>query len=338
MTSLTIGDMAQSLALRRQNTDLKATLNRLTQEMASGQKADLAQATSGDFRALAGIDHRLAALDARKTATAEAGLFVTTLQQGLDVVQGLASDVAPALSQAGTTGSPIQVRTVAFDARQRLFSAVSALNVRAGDRYALSGVATDRQPLSGAQDILDGLKGAIAGQAAVSGVVAAVDAWFDAPAGGGGFLDSVYGGSATALAPFGTGEGDVASVTLTAADPPLRETLKGLALAGIVAEGALAGDSAGQAGLLQVAGQRLLAADGSMAELRGNLGSVEAAIAAAETRNSAEAAALQTARGTIAAADPYETGTALEAARSRLETLYALTARLSRLSLADFLR
>ncbi|MBS0562943.1 MAG: flagellar biosynthesis protein FlgL [Proteobacteria bacterium] len=338
MTSLTIGDMAQTLALRRQNSDLKATLNRLTEEMTSGQKADLAQATSGDFRALAGIDHSLAALGAFKTSTAEAGLFVTTLQQGLDVVQGLASDAAPALSQAGTTGSPTQVRTAAFDARQRLFSAVSAMNLRAGDRYALSGVATDRQPLSGAQDILDGLKGAIAGQVTVSGAVAAADAWFDAPAGGGGFLDSVYGGSATALAPFRLGEGDEASVTLTAADPTLRETLKGLALAGIVAEGALAGDSAGQAGLLQAAGQRLLAAGSGMAELRGNLGSTEGAIAAAEAHNGAEAAALQTARSAITAADPYETGTALEAARTQLETLYTLTARLSRLTLADYLR
>ena len=40
----------------------------------------------------------------------------------------------------------------------------------------------------------------------------------------------------------------------------------------------------------------------------------------------------------IVAADPFETANALEAAKTQLETLYALTARLSRLNLADYLR
>ena len=338
MTTLTTGDMAQTYLLRRQNTDLKTALNRLTQEMGSGQQSDLARATSGDLRTLAGIDHSLATLASYKTAASEAELFATTLQSALDTTQTVAADVAPSLVQAGTTGDPTQVRATAFDARQRLFSAASALNVRAGDRYALSGDAIDHPPLSGAQDILDGLMTATAGQITVSGVTAAVDAWFNAPSGGGGFLDTAYGGSAVPLAPFRIGPGEQASVTLTAADPTLRATLKGLALAALVAEGALAGDQAGQAGLLQNAGQDLLAANSDLAGLRGNLGSVEGQIADVQTRNNATSTALQVTRGGITAADPYETANALEATQTQLETLYTLTARLSRLSLADFLR
>lgn len=338
MTSVTTGDMSQAYVLSRQNAGLKATVTRLTQEMTSGQKADLAQATAGDFRALAGIDHSLAGLGAYKTATAEAGLFASTLQQALETTQSLAADAAPTLAQAGTAGNPTQVRAAAFDARQRLFSAVSALNVRAGDRYALSGAATEKAPLTGAQDILDGLMTAIGGQTTVSGAVSAVDAWFAAPAGGGGFRDTVYGGSTNPLSPFRIGEGKEASVTLTADDPTLKDTLKSLALAAIVAEGALPGDTAAQSGLLQAAGQKLMSSNSDLADLRGNLGSIEGHIAEVETRNGAETTALQLARGTITAADPYETGTALEAAQTQLETLYTLTARLSRLSLADFLR
>ena len=37
-------------------------------------------------------------------------------------------------------------------------------------------------------------------------------------------------------------------------------------------------------------------------------------------------------------ADPYRTATDLQAAQTRLETLYVLTARLSRLNLTEYLR
>ena len=103
----------------------------------------------------------------------------------------------------------------------------------------------------------------------------------------------------------------------------LKDTLKSLALAAIVAEGALPGDTAAQSGLLQAAGQKLMSSNSDLADLRGNLGSIEGHIAEVETRNGAETTALQLARGTITAADPYETGTALEAAQTQLEAVWS---------------
>ena len=47
-----IGDLAQSLVMRRQNTLLKGQLNNLTQELASGRKSDVGQSLSGDFALL----------------------------------------------------------------------------------------------------------------------------------------------------------------------------------------------------------------------------------------------------------------------------------------------
>ena len=226
----------------------------------------------------------------------------------------------------------------AFDARQKLHSAVSALNVRVGDRYLLSGTATDAKPLSGAQDILDALGTAITGQVTASGVITAIASWFDAPAGGGGYLDTVYGGSATPLAPFAIGSEEEASMAITASDTTLRATLKGLALAAMVAEGALPGDDVGRALMVKTAGQILMTANTDLATLRGNLGSVEGHINDIATRNQAESSSLEIARSDIVAADPFATANKLEAVKTRLETLYTLTARLSRLSLADYLR
>ena len=156
--------------------------------------------------------------------------------------------------------------------------------------------------------------------------------------GGGGYLDAVYGGSAVPLAPFAIGTDDVASMTITATDDTLRGTLKGLALAAMVAEGALPGDDTGRALLVKTAGQMLMTANTDLATLRGNLGSVEGHISDVATRNGAEASSLEIARSDIIAADPFSTASELEAVKTRLETLYTLTARLSRLSLADYLR
>lgn len=337
MTRVSIGDVAQTFLLRRQTTDMKAALQRLTQEMGSGRKADLAAAVSGDFRALAGIEHSLSTLASYRTAAAEAGLVAETLQTSLESVQTLAGDLAPVLAAAGTTGNPTQVATAAFDARQKLYTAVSALNVRVGDRYLLSGAATDRKPILGGQDLLAALNGAIAGQTTASGIAAAVTAWFDAPAGGGGYADTIYGGSATPLSPIAIGEGESAVIGLTADDDTLRDTLKGLALGALVAEGALPNDPAARAWLVRAAGETLMTATTDLAGLRANLGSVEGHIQAIATRNTAEASALEIARGEIVAADPYATASELEAVTTQLETLYTLTARLSRLTLTDFL-
>lgn len=338
MTRVSIGDMAQALLLRRHGTELKSTINTLTAELSSGRKSDLAAAVSGDFRTLGGLEHRLSTLASYKTATTEASLFSGSLQASFEAVQTIVADLGPAMTAAGTTGGATGVATTGADARQKLFSAVSALNARIGDRYLLSGAATDKKPIVGAQEILNALNAAVAGQTTTAGIVSTVTAWFDAPPGGGGYIDTVYGGSAAPLSPFVIGEGESATVATTASDETIRKSLMGLSLGALVAEGALGGDPAARAQLIRTAGEVLISSTSDLVGLRANLGSVEAHIATVATRNAAESSALAISRNDIVAADPYATASELEAVTTQLETLYALTSRLSRLTLTDFLR
>lgn len=338
MNYVSTGDMAQAVQMRRHNVELQRHLSRLTDELTSGVKADLAEAVSGDFKALAGIDHSLEMLRAYKTATDEAELFTGALQAAFETVQEMTTDLAPGLANAATTGTRMIVDTAAMDARQTFHSIVAALNTQVADRFLLSGDATDRRPIVGAQEILDALKAVTAGQVTGAGVATSVAAWFDAPVGGGGYLDMIYGGSAMPLTPFHVGPGDQVAMDITAAVPEIRDILEGLALSALVAEGVLPGDDPGRALLVRTSAAALISANGEMAGLRARLGAVEGRIADTATRNTAERAALEIARTRIIAADPYETASALEAVQTQIETLYTLTARLSRLSLADFLR
>ena len=337
MTTVSIGNLARDFQLRQQNAALQTRLSTLTKEMTTGMKSDVADAVAGDFKPLAGLSHSIGLLEGYRTVASEAALFAESLQNVLGTVQSLAEDVAPSLLDAGTAGRAQMIETTTIDARQKLRSAVSALNTQIADRFLLSGRATDRAPITGAQEMLNALSAATAGQTTASGVISTVQAWFDAPPGGGGFRDVIYNG-AGAQGTVDIGANDSVALDVTALDPAILDTLKGLALATLVADGALTGDDAGRALITRTAGETIIGASSSLATLRARVGTIEAHIDASASRNATERGALTTARAALVEADPYETATALQSVQTQIETLYSVTARLSRLSLADFLR
>ncbi len=177
---------------------------------------------------------------------------------------------------------------------------------------------------------------AIAAETTAVGVEAAIDNWFFAP--GGGFETTGYLGSDQPVGSFRLSEFDTESVGLTAADPAIRGMLKGFAMATLSGDGRSSLNSSERLDLAQMAGERLLSSESEMAVVRASVGSAEARIDTISARNAAEITSLEIAKADITAIDPYRTATELEAVRTQLETLYTLTARLSRLSLADFLR
>jgi flagellar hook-associated protein 3 FlgL len=109
-------------------------------------------------------------------------------------------------------------------------------------------------------------------------------------------------------------------------------------MAALLDRGILAGNAGERARLAERAGRELLSSEDARIMLAARIGSVEAQIEAARTRNGAEETALGILRSDIGSVDPYEAATRLEAASSQLESLYLVTARVSRLSLVEFLR
>jgi len=340
MAQVGLGDMAQAHQTRRGIAEAKLAVARLSAELASGRKADVAAATGGDLAALAAVERAIGRAAAFATAAEEAAAFAGAAQAALGTVADTLADLGPRLLGFASTSAPAQIAATARDGRMRLDAMVAALNVQAAGRHVFAGTETGTAPLADPAALVAALTAATAGQTTVAGVVAAVDAWFDAPAGGGGFADAAYLGGTTPLAPFRLGErsGDEAAVAVTAADPALRAALKGAALAALVDAGTFAGDAVAQGQLLRQAGEAAVAAADGVTDLRAGIGVAEAAIGAAATRLGAERAALSAARAEIAAADPYLTATALGEAEQRLELVFAVTARLARLGLADYLR
>ena len=246
----------------------------------------------------------------------------------------MASTLGPALLAASGGTTVIQINAVAGEARQKLETAVALYNTDLAGRALFAGVATDGRATTDTQTLLAALDTEIIGATSALDVATRVTNWFNAPT---GYAALGYLGAAP-LAPLAVAPGETADLGFTAADPGIRDTLKGLAMAALLGRGALAGNAPARADLARRAGEDLINSATSRADMAARLGTVEAQIATASVRNTAETSALQIARTGITAVDPYETASKLEATRQQLETLYALTARISRLSLVDFLR
>lgn len=336
MSFVTIGDLSRTFLLRSSNSEIKARLTRLGEEMASGQTADPAARVRGDFRPVAALERSLSLLDAYDVATDELTLAADSTQAALEQLTNMAQSLGPDLLDMSITTGANGLQTLAFSTRQALDQAVAALNTSVAGRSLFAGSATDTAPLAGSDAIFAAVAADVAGMTTAPDVLAAVDAWFDTP--GGGFETVAYQGAGAPAGPVRVADGQNMRLEVTAADPEIRNLLKGLVLGALLTDDTiLAGNAGARAELGRAAGERLIAADAQVIGRRAEVGLVQERIETVRTGNAASRDVLTMARSRILEVDPYETATALKATETQLETLYAITARLSRLSLADYI-
>lgn len=333
MSLVSLGDLAQSLILRRNMHHTKLQVQILSQEMTTGITSDIARHLRGDLGPLNGLNQTLSQLEGYKSVTTELELFAGSMQVALENLDGFASALATPLQSASVAGDAASIDAMGAEAQQKFEAAIGLLNTRVGDRALFSGKATDRAPLPDGSAILAQLQGLVANETTAEGVRDAVVAWFDDPAG----YSALYAGG-DALAPVDIGQGEDARLVVTAEADGVIETLKGLAVAALTAEGATSLSVGGRAALGIMAGTSLMASQSARADMRADLAVTENRISAAQTRNSAETTALEIARARLVEVDAYEAATELTSAQTRLETIYAITSRLSSLNLASYLR
>ena len=335
MSLIGFGDLAQSNSMRFHMAQTKTDISRLSQELTNWRAADTPRHVSGDLGPLLALDSSLARLDGDGAVTRELSLFAEALQTGLATVSEVALTTSNGLIAASGTATATHVNTAASAAHSALRSTLSTLNARFGDRTLFAGMDTSGQAMASADTMMAAIETAVAaaGASDVASVEAAIDAWFAAP---GGYEGAVYlGGQPLAGVPVSAGES--VALDITANDPAMRITLKGLAMATLVDRGIFPGQTGLQKDLAQRAGEVLLAGETDRAYLAARLGGMQSQIDLAQTRNESEASALGMARVGMVEIDPYETATRLQDAETQLELIYTLTARISRLSLADYL-
>lgn len=333
MTLTTLGDLSSHFMLRRQNVALRTEMQRLTQELSTGQTAQPIRHLSGDFGILADIEQRMTGNAAFRQAAIEAKGTTTAMQNALGGLQDMTVGLASALMTTSDSGLLESGRTAAGTAREVLDQAVSLLNTQVAGRSLFAGQEVAMPALAASETIMQDLKLAVAGLGAADDIKAAVDAWFDGP--GAAFDTIAYIGADVSVPPFRVAEGESVSLDLRADHMALRNSLKPIALAALAGDASL--DLTTRNAIYRAAGDQLFAAQDGLTALRADLGVTEARLEETGVRLASEKLALEGARNDLMSVDPYEAATRLQEAQFNLESLYTLTVRLSRLSLTEYM-
>lgn len=332
-----ISDLSQSLLLRRDNAKLRQELLSASRELATGRRDNLVSDLGSTMSQLADIEGGLRRTESFLFNIADQRVLSATAQSAINSIRDSIGEVSSSLILVRDTADSGLVRTAGRDALGRFDGVIANLNVSAGGISVFSGIESDMPALVSGDAILGELENEIllAGATTADDVRVVVETWFDTA---GGFAPFAYTGGAQSVSAVPISGSLGADPMTTAEDPAFRDTLSALAMAALIGRDILTAAPDEQARLARIAGLELLGADESLVELQAAIGTQENRLARAEAEVRAQAEALEMARTDLAGVDPFDAATRLQATEGQLESLYTMTARLSRLSLTDFLR
>lgn len=332
MTFSTIGDLAQAFALRHRNTEVKTDIQRINQELATGQAADLAKHLGGSYAQLSDIERSIRLLDSYSVNTTSARQLTDMMQTRLGHISTITTDFAGDLFAAATANSQATHSALVEEAKLQFSTIVGTLNSQTAGRSLFAGDETRSQALSDPDVILADLSAAVAGVTNRADLEARVETWF---ANALGFEAAAYTGGDDPLSPFQLSETARISVDVRANSAEVKGVLAGFAK--MIASEALTMTPADLNTLRTNAATDLVGANEQLIGLQAKVGLAQEQIDKWSVRTEASRTALDYAKGALLAVDPYERATQLEAAQFQLESLYTVTARLSRLSLVNYL-
>ena len=334
MPIVSVGDMAQHFISQRNGGTIKTEFSRLAESLSTGRVTDIAAELSGETTRLSGISHTLSQLEAYAQSATETDLMLSSMQTVLQQVDLTRSQTGSQLLLLNDSSSVPQINEAGHAAKDAFGEMVNSLNTRFADRTLMGGTAVDQPALASAEDMLVDLQAAIGAATDQATITAAVDAWFDDPAGG--FAAVGYLGDTGPVLTKRISDTKSYQIDARADDPAIREVLKGAALA------ALAGDlstldSDTKSDLLQDAGSRLIGSSAGLIAVQSRIGFIESEIVQTQVELNAQETALQMSKNDLISADPFDIASQLQSVQLQLETHYSVTARLSQISLLDYI-
>lgn len=338
MTAAPVGFPAQprQASLARLAAELRRRADTTRQEAVTGLRADPAQALGGRTgelfeveRALGETRQYLSIIDLAQTRAA-------VMQTSLEILRQLSIEFAANGQTALDSGPPLVGETLSADAQAALSSALSALNVSLGGRSLFAGNAGDRPALVSAEEMLGALRPLV--EAAPTGGQAHADLTLAFTAPGDLFETTFYlGGNGDAPAAQ-IAPGERLAYAQRADAEPVRLLLRDLAALALAFDQSTSIPDENRRRLAEAAVAGLRSNVEGLTAMAARLGAAQARMETAASRHRAAETMLNEAYLGLAGRDQYEAASELTALEAQLETSYVATARLTNLSLANFLR
>lgn len=336
MTSFPLSDLSLSLALQRNGRNVRANLQQAGIEMSTGLKTDLIAATNGDLNQVFAIDRSMALLSQQATDLSKAQSRAGATQLYLGTIQDTASPFGADLLASVSRSDFNSARIFADNAETELQAVVRSLNGEFAGRHLFSGAAENQAAISGTDAIMTEVSAILSAAPDAATALADIDAFFDDPLGG--FETLIYVGATEDAASVHTPEGERIDYMVRADAQPIREIIKGLATAAAFDDAMLGGDLAEMKTLLISVGQNLIDGSDGIVSLRADLGAAEAGISHAQAYTATQKNSLELSRNSIASVDIFDAAARFAELETQLTAVYTVTARLSSLTLTNFLR
>ena len=329
-----IGDLSQHFQSLRQTTSIKDRLYMLSNEVTTGTKSDLTAHLNGDVNRLLSLDREIEVMEHYKSSANEASQVMALMQNSLEALDALRIQQAEqSLAITESTARPI-LNATADSAEERFTEMVATLNRRSGDRSLFAGIQTDGAALASAADMLDDMVASVPAPPTVENIRLAVENWFADPIGG--FETVGFIGSNEPIE-VRVSQNQSVGLNATAADDGIKQVLKAMATGAIAGRLSSGLSNSQYAELIQNAGVDLLSSATDLNALRGRLGTSESIVMNKIAEQEAQLTAFSTTRNNMVNSDPFETAVRLQEVQQQLETHFAVTARISGLSLANYL-
>ena len=332
MAEIPPSDLSRSAALSRQGARLSSQVQTLATELTSGLSSQPTRAAGGEAAKLHIADTYLNRLTADRAVLATVDERFGAARRTLETVQADISPIAAGLLAATEAGDAARANTLTQEASSALELTWSSLSTSYGGRALFGGTEPNLPILPALEMVLASARSAVS----LAPGVDAFDTLTAFFADGGAFEMLHWGGGAKA-APLTLASGHSVGQLPTALAPAIRDTLTALVGAHLSQDSAVAGTSDTALALQAKSAEALIKADTSLVALTASVGGEQGRLGAIDTLLAAEHSTAERSRAALFSADPYETAAALSEAEARLEALYTITARLSRLSLSRYL-
>ena len=306
-------------------SDLRERITTTSEEAVTGRHSDLTKHLSGSIGTAMLSQKALDSIELERGQLTLRGSRLDIAQNTLELVQESASGLSLELHSAIGLGDELSQTAAARDARAALEQTFTALNTRHGERYLFAGDATSTLPMGAVDDLLADITTLAQGAATPADLDAALDTYFNDPAGG--WQTGVFSGTPSSSDPD----------AVTAADPAITQLISGLALMALGDPAAGVPDVSGNADMLQLAADRTAAGESAMTELRAERGLIQAQIQRQMDALDSEETVLVQAFNEMTGRDQYEAASELKELEANLEASYLLTTRLANLSLLNFM-
>lgn len=332
-----ISSFPDLLAYTRRNrttAQIRDRLQTASQEAVTGLKSDLTKATDGDL----GRAHLLkkAQSDIEQSQNMNAlsksrlSLMSGALTNSLDIIDNIDSRAIVTLNTENIFGTEALIN----EARASVDNIMSSLSVQHGGRNLFSGDKTDVATFGDADIFLSDIENLIASAPDTDAAITAIDDYFSV---GGEFETRIYQGGDGNPPALPIGNGRNIDISLSGKSESVKDVLKGLAIIATSKSALPEGDKASFNTLVTEGASSITKATSGLVRLNSELGIFTQSLDSAEKQNESEALALATSFQNLFGRDQFEAAAELKQLEVQLEASYAITARLSNLTLTKFL-